>query len=289
MKGIVLAGGLGTRLYPSTLACSKQMLTIYDKPMIYYPISLLLMAKIREILIISTPHDIDFFKRLLKNGARLGVNFTYLVQEQPKGLAQAFILGERFIQDDGVCLVLGDNIFYGSSLNNLLIKVCNNFSGATIFGCKVDNPSDFGVLKFDDYGKLLAVEEKPKVPGSNYAVPGLYFYDSEVVQIAKNVKPSERGEFEISSVNEVYLKKNKLKVELFDENMFWFDTGTHHEMLRAANFVETVQFKQGIVIGCLEEIAYRNGFIDKDQLFQMAMLMEKSDYGAHLLKVCNDS
>ena len=291
MKGIVLAGGLGTRLYPSTLACSKQMLTIYDKPMIYYPISLLLMAKIREILIISTPHDIDFFKRLLKNGARLGVNFTYLVQEQPKGLAQAFILGESFIAGDDVCLVLGDNIFYGRPLQSLILQVCKNFSGATIFGCRVNNPCDFGVLKFDEQkkGRVIAIEEKPVRPSSNYAVPGLYFYDSDVVEVAKSVKASARGELEITSVNEVYLKNGKLSVELFGDDLFWFDTGTHREMLRAANFIETVQSKQGVVVGCLEEIAYRNGFIGKNQLFNAAKAMEKSEYGAYLLKICNET
>lgn len=290
MKGIVLAGGLGTRLYPSTLACSKQILTIYDKPMVYYPIAVLLMAQIKDILIISTPHDIAMFERLLKNGSQFGVKFSYLVQDQPGGLAQAFILGEDFIQGDDVCLVLGDNIFYGSSLQSLLLRVCQNFSGATIFGCKVSNPCDFGVLKFDDEngGEVVSIEEKPKIPSSNYAVPGLYFYDSDVVDIAKSVKASARGELEITSVNEVYLKNKKLSVELFGDDLFWFDTGTHREMLRAANFVETVQSKQGVVVGCLEELAYRNGFISKNQLLKAASFMKKSAYGAYLLKICGE-
>lgn len=286
MKGIVLAGGLGTRLYPSTLACSKQMLTIYDKPMIYYPLSVLLMAKIRDILIISTPNDIEMFRRLLKDGSQFGVNFSYMVQEEPKGLAQAFILGEQFVQNDNVCLVLGDNIFYGACLESLLGKVCQNFSGATIFGCRVSNPSAFGVLNFDKSGNLISIEEKPQKPLSDYAVPGLYFYDSDVVQISKSVQASKRGELEITSVNEIYLANKKLKVELFNRDLFWFDTGTHREMLRAANFVEAVQTKQGVFVGCLEEIAFKNGFIDKEELLKSASAMKKTDYGAYLLKLC---
>ncbi len=288
LKGIVLAGGLGTRLYPSTLACSKQMLTIYDKPMVYYPLSVLFMANITNILIISTPNDIEGFERLLKDGSQFGVNFSYMVQDEPKGLAQAFILGENFIKDDDVCLVLGDNIFYGACLQTLLSKVCSNFSGATIFGCKVANPNNFGVLNFDKFGKLTSIEEKPKRPCSNYAVPGLYFYDSDVVEIAKNVKVSKRGELEITSVNEAYLHNKKLNVELFGSDLFWFDTGTHSDMLRASNFVETIQNKQGVFIGCLEEIAFKNGFIDKNQLLKQANIMNKTNYGAHLLKLCDD-
>lgn len=286
MKGIVLAGGLGTRLYPSTLACSKQMLTIYDKPMIYYPLSVLLMAKIRDILIISTPDDINTFQRLLKDGSQFGVNFSYVVQKEPKGLAQAFILGEQFIQGDNVCLVLGDNIFYGACLEKLLCRVCENFSGATVFGCRVPNPSAFGVVNFDKNGNVISIEEKPKQPLSNYAVPGLYFYDSDVVQISKSVEESKRGELEITSVNEVYLLNKKLNVELFNRDLFWFDTGTHREMLRAANFVEAVQTKQGIFVGCLEEIAFKNGFIDQESLLKSASAMKKTDYGAYLLKLC---
>ena len=286
MKGIVLAGGLGTRLYPSTLACSKQILSIYDKPMIYYPLSVLLMAKIQDILIISTPTDIGAFQRLLRDGSQFGVSFSYVVQNEPKGLAQAFVLGEQFIQNDDVCLVLGDNIFYGACLEKLLLKVCEDFSGATIFGCKVPNPSVFGVLNFDKVGNLISIEEKPEKPLSDYAVPGLYFYDSDVVQIAKNVKESQRGELEITSVNETYLSNKKLKFELFNRDLFWFDTGTHREMLRAANFVEAVQTKQGILIGCLEEIAFRNGFINQEQLLKSAKAMEKTDYGSYLLKLC---
>lgn len=263
------------------------MLTIYDKPMIYYPLSVLLMACIKNILIISTPSDIENFKRLLKDGSQFGVNFSYAVQKEPKGIAQAFILGEKFIGDDDVCLVLGDNIFYGAGLESLLKKVCKNFNGATIFGCRVSNPSDFGVLNFDKAGNLIAIEEKPLKPLSSYAVPGLYFYDYEVVEISKGVAASKRGEFEITSVNEVYLTQKKLKVELFDRNLFWFDTGTHREMLRAANFVETVQTKQGMFIGCLEEIAFRNGFINQEELLKSANSMKKTDYGAYLLKLCS--
>lgn len=287
MKGIVLAGGLGTRLYPSTLACSKQMLTIYDKPMVYYPLAVLLMAKIKDILIISTPNDIEMFRRLLKDGSQFGVNFSYMVQQEPKGLAQAFILGEQFIGNDDVSLVLGDNIFYGACLESLLQKVCKNFSGATIFGCRVSNPSAFGVLNFDKDGKLISIEEKPQKPMSDYAVPGLYFYDSDVVQVSKSVQASKRGELEITSVNEIYLANKKLKVELFNRDLFWFDTGTHREMLRAANFVEAVQTKQGIFVGCLEEIAYKNGFIDKETLLKSANAMKKTDYGTYLMKLCS--
>ncbi len=289
MKGIVLAGGLGTRLYPSTLACSKQILTIYDKPMIYYPMSVLFMAKITDILIISTPRDIETFRNLFKDGSQFGVNFSYMIQKEPKGLAQAFVLGEDFIKDDDVCLVLGDNIFYGCCFEDLLGKVCQNLDGATIFGCGVSNPCDFGVLNFDKRGALISIEEKPKRPSSNYAVPGLYFYDNEVVEIAKSVSVSGRGEFEITSVNEVYLNNKRLKVELFGRDLFWFDTGTHKEMLRAANFVEAVQTKQGVVVGCLEEIAFKNGFIDKGQLLKLASFMKKTDYGAYLLKICSEN
>lgn len=285
MKGIVLAGGSGTRLYPSTIACSKQILTVYDKPMIYYPMSTLMLAEIRDILIISTPRDISGFKELFEDGNHLGLNISYAVQEKPNGLAEAFIIGEKFIGNDNVALVLGDNIFYGYGFTGRLKSAVSRKSGATIFGYHVSDPENFGVVDFDSDGNVLSIEEKPKNPKSHYAVPGLYFYDNNVVDIAKGVKPSARGELEITSVNNEYLNRGQLKVELFGRGMAWLDTGTHNAMLNAANFVETVQTRQGLYIACLEEIAYNNGFIDKEQLLIQAKRFEKTDYGEYLYKI----
>ncbi len=285
MKGIVLAGGAGTRLYPSTIACSKQILTIYDKPMIYYPLSTLMLAGIQDVLIISTPRDIKAFEELFGNGSHLGLRVSYQVQTAPRGLAEAFILGEEFIGDDNTCLVLGDNIFYGYAFSERLKAAANRKEGATIFGYHVSNPEDFGVVEFDKNGNVLSIEEKPKNPKSNYAVPGLYFYDHHVVEIAKNVKPSSRGELEITAVNNAYLEQGNLKVELFGRGMAWLDTGTHHAMLDAANFVQAVQTRQGLYISCLEEIAYRNHFITREQLLKQAALMKSSDYGKYLYQV----
>ena len=285
MKGIILAGGAGTRLYPSTIACSKQILTVYDKPMIYYPLSTLMLAKIREVLIISTPRDVKVFEELLGDGSQLGMEITYTVQEAPRGLAEAFILGEKFIGNDHVCLVLGDNIFYGYGFSERLQRAASHQDGATIFGYHVSNPKDFGVVDFDSDGNVLSIEEKPQNPKSNYAVPGLYFYDNNVVEIAKNVKPSARGELEITSVNNAYLEQGKLKVELFGRGMAWLDTGTHRAMLDAANFIEAVQTRQGLYVACLEEIGYRNGFIDKAQLLKQADRFQKTEYGQYLYQI----
>ncbi|MDL2293582.1 glucose-1-phosphate thymidylyltransferase RfbA [Ruminococcaceae bacterium OttesenSCG-928-D13] len=285
MKGIVLAGGAGTRLYPSTIAVSKQILTIYDKPMIYYPVSTLMLAGIKDILIISTPQDLPCFERLFGTGEALGVNFSYAVQDAPRGLADAFIVGADFIGNDSVCLVLGDNIFYGYGFTERLNIAAARPSGATIFGYHVANPSEFGVVDFDRQGNVLSIEEKPKAPKSNYAVPGLYFYDNQVVEIAKNVKPSARGEIEITSVNNTYLEKGQLKVELFGRGMAWLDTGNHRAMLAAANFVEAVQTRQGLYIACLEEIAYRQAFISKEKLLETAQKLEKTEYGEYLFHI----
>ena len=285
MKGIVLAGGAGTRLYPSTIAVSKQMLTVCDKPMIYYPISTLMLAGIREILIISTPRDLPAFRELLGTGERLGVRFEYAVQEAPNGRAEAFLIGEDFIGDESVCLVLGDNIFYGYSFSERLQKAAAMKEGATIFGYHVSNPSDFGVVEFDKDGKVLSIEEKPKVPKSSYAVPGLYFYDNRVVSIAKTITPSARGELEITSVNNAYLSEGKLRVELFGRGMAWLDTGTHRAMLDAANFVDAIQQRQGLYVACLEEIAYSKGWITKASLLESAARYGKSDYGKYLTQI----
>ena len=289
MKGIILAGVSGTRLYPSTLAVSKQLLTVYDKPMIYYPLSTLLLSQIREILIISTERDLPLYKELLGDGSQLGVHFEYALQKEPRGLAEAFILGENFIGNDNVCLILGDNIFYGYSFSERLKNVTSRKDGATIFGYHVSNPSDFGVVEFDNKGNVLSIEEKPKSPKSNYAIPGLYFYDKNVVEIAKNVKPSARGELEITSINNEYLKQKKLKVELFGRGMAWLDSGTHRAMLAAANFVEAVQTRQGLYIACVEEIAYRNGFINKENLIELAERLKKTEYGQYLYKVAAET
>lgn len=284
MKGIILAGGSGTRLYPITKSTSKQSLPIYDKPMIYYPMSVLMLAGIKDILIISTPRDISVFEELFGNGNNLGLNIQYAIQEQPNGLAEAFIIGEEFIGDDKVALVLGDNIFYGYGFSERLKNAVER-EEATIFGYHVSDPQAFGVVEFDKDFNVLSIEEKPKEPKSNYAVPGLYFYDNDVVEIAKNVKPSERGELEITSVNNEYLRRGKLKVELFGRGMAWLDTGTHKGLLEASNYVEAVQTRQGLYIACLEEIAYRKGYINKEQLLELAKPLMKTEYGQYLVKV----
>lgn len=285
MKGIILAGGSGTRLYPITKAISKQIIPVYDKPMIYYPMSVLMLAGIKDILIISTPRDIGLFEELFGNGSYLGLNLSYAVQYAPNGLAEAFIIGEQFIGKDSVALVLGDNIFYGQSFGKILEEAANTTECATIFGYYVSNPEAYGVVEFNSEGKVISIEEKPKVPKSHYAVPGLYFYDNDVVNIAKNIKPSARGELEITEVNNEYLRRGKLKVKLFGRGMAWLDTGTHNTMLEASNFVETVQKRQGLYIACLEEIAYKKGYINREQLVELANILIKSDYGNYLLKI----
>lgn len=287
MKGIILAGGSGTRLYPITKCVSKQALPIYDKPMIYYPMSVLMLAGIKDILIISTPRDISVFKELFGSGDELGIKIEYAVQEHPNGLAEAFIIGEDFICNDKVALVLGDNIFYGYGFSERLQRAVER-DEATIFGYQVADPKAFGVVEFDKEFNVLSIEEKPEVPKSNYAVPGLYFYDNDVIEIAKNVKPSERGELEITSVNNEYLKRGKLKVELFGRGMAWLDTGTHKGLLDASNYVEAVQTRQGLYIACLEEIAYRKGYIDKEQLLTLAKPLMKTDYGKYLVKIADE-
>ncbi|MBU3180724.1 glucose-1-phosphate thymidylyltransferase RfbA [Clostridium psychrophilum] len=287
MKGIILAGGSGTRLYPVTKAVSKQILPIYDKPMIYYPLSVLMLAGIKDILIISTPRDISTFKELLGDGSDIGLRFQYAVQEEPRGLADAFIIGEEFIGSDKVALVLGDNIFHGYGFSERLMRASAR-EGATIFGYHVSKPNDFGVVEFDENNNVVSIEEKPENPKSNYAVPGLYFYDNNVIDIAKNVKPSARGEIEITAVNNEYLRQGKLKVELFGRGMAWLDTGTHRGLLDAANFVEAIQTRQGLYVACIEEIAYRNGFIDRTQLIKLAQPLMKTEYGKYLMQIADD-
>ena len=285
MRGIILAGGSGTRLYPMTKAISKQMIPIFDKPMIYYPLSILMLAGIREILIISTARDILVFQELLGSGNELGLSISYEVQESPKGLAEAFIIGEKFIGNDSVALILGDNLFYGHGFTGMLEKAVNNKLGATIFGYYVKNPKDFGVVEFDSDGKVVSLEEKPKNPKSNYAIPGIYFYDNSVIEKAKAVIPSERGELEITSINEMYLKENTLNVISLGRGMAWLDTGTFDGLLEASNFVKTIQTRQGIMIACLEEIAYNKGWIDDKQLLKLSESLEKTSYGEYLLSL----
>lgn len=287
MKGIILAGGNGTRLYPLTMVTSKQLLPIYDKPMIYYPLSTLMLAGINEILIISTSEDLPRYEALFGNGTQFGLKLQYKVQPRPDGLAQAFILGEEFIGDDSVAMILGDNIYYGSGLRTSLKKAASKEKGATVFGYHVNDPERFGIVEFDEDGKVISVEEKPEVPKSNYAITGLYFYDNQVVDIAKNVKPSERGELEITSINEAYLNAGELDVELLGRGYTWLDTGTHQSLVAATNFVQTVEEHQGIKIAALEEIAFINGWISKERLLESAKVLEKTGYGQYLYKVAN--
>ena len=287
MKGIILAGGSGTRLYPLTKAISKQIMPVYDKPMIYYPLSTLMLAGIREILIISTRRDIGVFEDLLGDGRPLGLSFSYAIQETPRGLADAFIVGEQFIGNDNVALVLGDNIFYGQSFSKVLARAAERTSGATIFGYYVKDPREYGVVEFDENGKAVSIEEKPQVPKSNYAVPGLYFYDNDVVEIAKNVKPSKRGEIEITSVNNEYLRRGDLYVETLGRGFAWLDTGNHDALLDAADFVAAFQKRQGLYISCIEEIAYKRGFITREQLVNLAQPLLKTEYGRYLIDIAN--
>ena len=287
MKGIILAGGSGTRLYPLTKAISKQIMPIYDKPMIYYPLSTLMLAGIREILIISTPRDLPTFEELLGDGSQLGLEMHYAVQEYPRGLAEAFIIGADFIGNDSVAMVLGDNIFYGQSFSKVLKEAASREKGATIFGYYVKDPSEYGVVEFDEDGMAISIEEKPKYPKSNYAVPGLYFYDNDVVQIAKNVKPSARGEIEITSINNEYLRRGDLHVETLGRGFAWLDTGSHDNLLEAANFVATFQKRQGMYVSCIEEIAFRRGFINRGQLLKLADPLLKTAYGQYLVDVAN--
>jgi len=288
-KGIILAGGSGTRLYPITKGVSKQLLPIYDKPMIYYPLSILMLAGIREVLIISTPDDIDGFKRLLADGKELGIDISYAVQPSPDGLAQAFIIGEEFIGDSNVCLVLGDNIFYGQGFTPLLRQAVNRHKGATVFGYQVKDPERFGVVAFDEDKRAISIEEKPAKPKSNYAVTGLYFYDNDVIEIAKQVKPSERGEVEITTVNQMYMERGDLNVELLGRGFAWLDTGTHESLLEAAQFVETIEKRQGYKVACLEEIALNNGWLTKEKVAEIGQSMSKNAYGQYLIDLTKES
>ncbi|MBS4213123.1 glucose-1-phosphate thymidylyltransferase RfbA [Neobacillus rhizophilus] len=287
MKGIILAGGSGTRLYPLTKVVSKQLLPVYDKPMVYYPLSVLMLAGIKDILIISTPEDTGRFEQILGDGSDLGLNLTYKIQPHPGGLAQAFILGDEFIGDDNVALVLGDNIFYGHGLTNLLRKAALREAGATVFGYYVNDPERFGVVEFDDHGKAVSIEEKPELPKSNYAVTGLYFYDNRVVQIAKSIQPSPRGELEITDINKAYLEMGELNVELLGRGYAWLDTGTHASLLEASQFIETVEKRQSLKIACLEEIAYKMGYISREKLLELAEPLKKNQYGQYLIKIAN--
>ncbi|MGL4307859.1 MAG: glucose-1-phosphate thymidylyltransferase RfbA [Cetobacterium sp.] len=285
MKGIILAGGQGTRLYPVTSAISKQIIPIYDKPMIYYPLSILMLGDIREILIISTPRDIEVFKELLGDGKNIGLSIEYAVQEEPRGLAEAFIIGEKFIKNDSVALILGDNLFYGHGFTGMLKNARENNCGGTIFGYYVNNPKDFGVVEFNKKGEVISLEEKPQEPKSNFAIPGIYFYDNTVIEKAKKVKPSHRGEIEITSINKMYLEEGKLQVVSLGRGMAWLDTGTFDGLLEASNFVKTIQSRQGIMIACLEEIAYNKGWIDREQLLKLGKKLEKTIYGQYLLSL----
>lgn len=287
MKGIILAGGSGTRLYPLTTAISKQIMPVYDKPMIYYPLSTLMLAGIRDILLISTPRDVLVFEELLGDGSQIGLNIQYAVQKEPKGLAEAFIIGEKFIGNDHVALVLGDNIFYGLGFSTILKKVVEELDGATIFGYYVKDPRAYGIVEFDEKKKVLSIEEKAEHPRSNYAVPGLYFYNNDVIEIAKNVRPSARGEVEITSVNNEYLHRGKLKVEIFGRGFTWLDTGNPDALMEAANFVATIQKRQGLSVSCIEEIAYKKGFINREQLEILGHQLEKTSYGQYLLEIAN--
>ncbi len=283
MKGIILAGGAGTRLYPITRSISKQIIPVYDKPMIYYPLSVLMLAGIREVLIISTPSDIGLYEKLLEDGSQLGMKISYKIQPSPDGLAQAFILGDEFIGDDNVCLILGDNIFYGYNFRSVLEDAANLEDGSIVFGYYVKDPERYGVVEFDNSGKAISIEEKPEIPKSNYAVTGLYFYTNDVIEKAKNLKPSKRGELEITDLNRLYLEENRLNVKLLGRGFAWLDTGTHESLLQASNFIATIEQRQGLKVSCIEEIAYKKGFISKEQLIELAQPLSKNQYGEYLL------
>ena len=289
MKGIILAGGSGTRLYPMTQNVSKQLLPIYDKPLIYYPLSILMLAEINEILVISTEKDTPLYQNLLGDGSRLGISIEYAVQKEPNGLAQAFVIGEKFIGDDNVCLILGDNVFYGQNFPNMLLRAKAKNSGATVFGYPVNDPTAFGVGEFNEQGKVISIEEKPEHPKSNYAVPGIYFYDNKVVKYAKEIEPSARGEYEISSINSLYLENGELDVVLLGRGMAWLDTGTPDGLLKAAEFVQTIQSMQGLYVSCIEEIAWRKGYITSEQLEKLGKELEKTDYGQYLLNLAKNN
>ncbi len=289
MKGIILAGGSGTRLYPLTIAVSKQLMPIYDKPMIYYPLSTLMLAGIKDILVITTPHEQTAFKTLLQDGSQWGISIEYAVQPKPEGLAQAFIIGEKFVGNDSVSLILGDNIFYGAGLSILLQKAARKSTGASVFAYHVKNPESYGVVQFDDYGKAISIEEKPKQPKSNYAVTGLYFYDNSVIEIAKRIKPSSRGELEITDINVEYMKRGQLQVETFNRGFAWLDTGTHESMLDATNFIAAIQKRQNFLIGSVEEVAWRMGLIDDNHLTDLAEKLLKTEYGQHLMELINEA
>lgn len=288
MKGIILAGGAGTRLYPITKSISKQIIPVYDKPMIYYPLSVLLLSGIREILIISTPQDIHLYENLLGDGKDLGIDLQYAIQPSPDGLAQAFIIGEKFIGNDAVCMILGDNIFYGFDFSKILREAAQLKNGAMVFGYYVHDPERYGVAEFDSKGKVISLEEKPAMPKSNYAVTGLYFYGNDVVEKAKSLKPSKRGELEITDLNRLYLEENRLSVKLMGRGMAWLDTGTHDSLLEASNFIATIENRQGLKVACIEEIAFRNGYINKEQLLKLAEPLKKNHYGAYLIKIANE-